>query len=481
MNSMEKFKTLLYFGTCLILITSCKVNPSLQKNHLDYIPATFNELTDSSTIGSLPIHSFFSDPYLVSLIDTALKNNLDLLIASERIEILKSNFNITRGRLLPSLEGKVAAGFEKYGDYTMNGVGNFDTNLSPNISSDQHIPSPVQDYYIGFQSRWEVDLWGKLRNQKKAAYARYLASQKGRRLITTSLVSEVANLYYELLALDSKMDILQQNIKLQEEGLDIVEVQKSAGKVTQLAVEQFSAQLLNTKSEEAFIKQQIVESENKLNFLLARYPQTILRGEPIHLQKFPEEIKAGVPSSLLLYRPDIQQAELELSAADADIDAARKAFLPTISITPHLGINAFKAGLMVNPGSLAYGIFSGLTVPLLNRRVLKANHRIARARHQQLIYTYRKAVIGGYGEVVSGLNGIENYGNAYQLKSEQAEVLRKAVSTSNDLFLAGYASYLEVITAQKNVLEAEIGLINARKLQFSMLVHLYRSLGGGWK
>lgn len=481
MKSVKKYNIRLAYLVVALLMTGCKVSPALYEHSHPALPETFTGNTDTASIGNIPVRTFFNDPFLTGLIDSALKNNFDIRIAAERMEILKAGYHLRKGLLLPQVAGKADAGVARYGDYTMNGVGNFDTNLSPNISGDRTIPAPTPEYFIGFQSNWEIDLWGKLRNQKKAAYARYLSSGKGWQLIATSLVAEIAQLYYELLALDSKLAILRENISLQQKGVEIIEIQKSAGNVTQLAVEQFSAQLLNTKSEEAILMQQIVNTENRMNFLLGRLPQPVPRGNAIDRQEFPEEIKAGIPASMLLRRPDIRQAELELAAAHADVEAARLAFMPSVTLTPYVGLNAFKAGLLANPGSLAYGIVSGLTVPVLNRRALKANHKISRARKEQAVLAYGKTVFGAYGEVVTGLKAIENYQKVYELKKEEAKVLKSAVSTSNDLFLAGYASYLEVITAQKNVLAAELGLINAREAQFKMLITLYRSLGGGWK
>lgn len=468
------------FMLLFFLFYSCKVN----KHYIEQnpsIPISFNGQNDSTSIGDFKINELFTDSLLIDLIDTAIKNNQDLLIASERITIAKSDVLFKKAFLLPSVNAKIAAGIDKYGNYTMNGVGNFDTNLSQNISKDQKIPSPTPDIFIGFQSFWEIDLWGKLKNKRNAAIKRFLASEKGRQAMITSLVGEVASLYYELMSLHDKINILKKNINLQEQGLEIMEIQQEGGKVTQLAVEQFAAQLLNTKSEEGKIQQQIAIAETRLNFLMGRFPQPINFKNTIDQQKFPEIIKAGIPSDILLRRPDIKQAELNFSASVEDLNAARKAFYPSLVLTPYVGINSFKPSLLLTSGSIAYGAITGISGPLFNRRALKSNYINSKALNRIASIEYHKLIVASFGEVINQLKGIEHYQQVANYKNEQTEKLHNAVTVSNDLFFGGYASYLEVIMAQKNVLIAEMELVEARTAQFIYLVNLYRSLGGGWQ
>jgi multidrug efflux system outer membrane protein len=463
----------------LLVLGSCKITaPKLPATA--QAPATFAGRTDTTSIGSLPWKEFFGDPYLVNLIDTALMNNPDLHMAIQRVEFSRANVHQRRGELLPTARVAATAGVEKYGDYTMNGVGNYDTNLSENINADHRIPNPTPDYFLGLRSAWEIDIWGKLRNRKKAAYARFLASEKGKQLVETALVAQVANFYYQLLAVDSELGSIRENIKLQETALELVKIQKIAGRVTELAVIQFSAQLLNTKAMEARVQQNMVEIENQLNLLLGRYPQPIARGKSLLNQELPEEVETGIPADMLRLRPDIQQAELELIAAKADVNAARAAFYPSLTISPYMGFNAFKASLLFNPGSLAYGVLGGLAGPILNRTAIKSEYGKSSASNLEAYYAYQKTVLTGYQEVLTNMRSIESLEKVSDLKEQEVEALRQAVATSNDLFLAGYASYLEVVTAQKSVLEAELDLTNTRKEQFLSLIDLYRSLGGGW-
>lgn len=466
----------------LFTIAGCKNYKAITLNANTNLPKTYTGDSDTTGIVTLPIQQFFADQYLVKLVDTALAANPDIQMAMQRVEIAAANLKYNRSWLLPSLEFNASAGLEKYGAYTMNGVGNFDTNLSSNIRSNQRIPTnPTPDYFVGLRSSWEVDLWGKLANQKRGAYNRFLASRSGYKLVVTAMTAEIAMLYYELLALDYEQDVIERNIILQQNAVELIEIQKLGGRATELAVQQFVAQLKRTQGLKFALDQQITEAENQLNFLTGGYSKKIDRDTSINTLKLPGILKAGVPSQLLLNRPDIKQAELELAAMNADIKAARAAFMPSLNITAYGGYNAFNAAVLFNPASAVFGLIGGMTAPIFNRGRIKANYERTVAEGKQAVFNYQKTILNGYQEVVNGLKGIDNYNNYYQLKLQEVAALKNAVSVSNDLFLVGRASYLEVITAQRNVLDAELELANTRKFIFLNAIGLYRSVGGGWQ
>lgn len=445
-------------------------------------PAHFTgaEAGADSSMASMPWRQFFTDTTLVHLIDTALHNNPDLQIALQRVEAARSNILLSRGALLPAVNAVASAAVDNYGEYTMNGVGNDDTNLSPNVSGKRKIPDPTPDYFLGLRSSWEMDIWGKLKNKKKAALARYLASAKGRQFIVTELVAEVAALYYQLVALDRELEIVEKNIALQADALEIVKVQKLGGRATELAVQQFAAQLLRTKAIAFDKKQQMAVLENGLNNLLGRFAVNIPRNKDFYRQLSPDSLHLGIPAAMLQRRPDIQQAELELLASKADVSAAKAAFFPSLVLTPYIGFNAFRVPVLFDAGSLAYGVLGSLSAPLLNRRELKANFAVANARQQEAFFTYRKTVVQAYNEVITQLQQIRNANEIYQLKLQELEQLNSGVATARDLYMGGYANYLEVITAQKNLLEASLESIEAGKQQTVAAVNLYKALGGGW-
>jgi outer membrane protein, multidrug efflux system len=475
----------LYIVLFLGLLSGCKTYKGLPLKTYEQLPDAFVNSSaaqdDSLASNDLAWNDYFKDPHLINLIDTAIASNFDAQIALHRVQVARSFLVASRGALLPTIDAVATAGVDRFGEYTLNGVGNYDTNLSEHIRGNRRIPTPTPEYFLGLRSSWEIDLWGKNRNRKKAAYNRFLASEKGRQFLITSLVSQVASLYYELIALDSELKILRRNIRLQEVALDMVTVQKEGGRATELALLQFKAQLLGTRSLEAEKQQEIVETENALNQLLGRYPRPIQRSKTIFEQELPAQVLAGVPSEMLTRRPDIQQAELELVAAKADVEAARAAFLPSLTISPYAGFNAFNAAVLFDPASLALGVLGGLTGPLFNYNLLKGQYSQSAAGSAEAYYSYQRAIHNGYQEVVTNLKGIENSRKAYELREQEVATLRNAVTTANDLFGTGYASYLEVITAQRSVLEAELQLNTSRKTQFLYLIDLYRSLGGGWK
>lgn len=464
-----------------LLLAACGSAKLVTLNTDNKVDSTYTGLRDTCNVAALPVNQFFTDQYLIKLIDTAFAANPDVLIALQRIEAANANLRYRKLNLLPNVDLSLSGGLEKYGDYTMNGVGNYDTNLSPNINSDQHIPHPTPDYFAGFRSSWEVDLWGKLRSQKKAAFNRFLASQSGYKMVATSLTAQIATAYYELLALDNELRVIRKNIALQHNALEIIKIQKLGGRATELAVQQFAAQLKRTQALEYNAKQQITETQNRLNFLTGRISGPIARDTSISRLKLPQALEAGVPSQLLLNRPDIRQAEFELQAMNADIKAVRTAFYPSLTLSPYIGYNAFNAALLFNPASLAYGIVGGLTTPIFNRRKIKANYQRTVAEGREALYSYRKTVLTGFQEVVNSLNSIENYNQMYEHKLEAVKALNNAVAVANDLYLVGRASYLEVITAQRNVLDAELELANTKKNIFIGAINLYRSVGGGWK
>lgn len=436
------------------------------------MPDTFiGNTTDTISSGDLPWDDFFRDPNLVLLIETSLENNFDLLRAIQRIEMAQANFQIRRGALLPSVQGRATAN-----------VGNLNNRMVGNPVPDRSTQNLNHNYFVGFQSTWEADIWGRLRNMREAGYARYLASEKGKQLVRTALIAEVSRMYYELLTLDNELEIVHKNIELQEIALEVIKIQKMGGRATELAVQQFTAQLLGTRALQQEIQQRIIERENNLNLLLGRYPEPIERGKSILEQPLPESMRAGMPSDILLRRPDIQEAELNLAAAKADIEAARAAFLPSLIISPYAGLNATSGSLLLQtPEAIAIGALGSIIAPIFNRRQIRADYDRTVAGGMSSVYDYQETILTGYQEIVTNLWRVHNYESMYAYKEQEVEVLQSAVSTSNDLFTTGYASYLEVITAQRGVLEAELELANIRKEIFLSVIELYRALGGGWK
>lgn len=476
-----RYNTGIYLGLVVLFIVGCATPKSNPEASLKALPKTYMNTSDSSNIATINWKEYFTDSILVDLIDTALVNNLDVLIAYQKINVSQAQVKYAKGLSAPKVNGAVSAGAEKFGDHTMSGVGNFDTNLSPNITEDQKVPEgAVPDIYLGLQSSWEVDVWGKLRNKRKAATAQYLASVEGKNWVVTNLITEVATAYYELLALNSEIQIIDETIGLQKNQLEIVEVQKEAGRANELAVNQFEAQLLQSKILRLELGQKKVQSENHLNYLLGRYPQPITLDSTRFATSLPTQIQVGIPSQLLSNRPDIKKAELELKASKANVYSAKATFYPTFSITATLGLNSFNPSYIFSPTSLAYNALGGLITPLINQSAIKAQFRTAKAEQIEAMYNYQKNILNGYVEVYNQMVYINNLSQIYDLKDQEVKVLTTSIETASELFLTGRATYLEVIVTRSATLHSKLQLIEIKKKQLTAIVNIYRALGGGW-
>src|SRR6185295_15495899 len=342
-------------------------------------------------------------------------------------------------------------------------------------------PEWLPDYRFGAYANWEIDIWKKLRNSKKAAVARYLATIEGKNFAITNLIAEIANAYYELLALDNQLKIVRQTIQLQQNALEIVKVQKQAARATELGVKKFEAEVLSSQSLEFDILQKIKERENEINFLLGRYPQTIERDTSEFLKLTPQQVFAGIPSQLLKNRPDIKLAELELSAAQLDVKVARAEFYPSFEISSSLGFNAFNPSYLIKfPESLLFSLAGDLAGPLINKSAIKAEFYNANARQIQSLYHYEKTILNAYIEVSTELSGITNLEQSYRLKSGEVDALTTSIDISNDLFKSARADYFEVLMTQRDALESKMELIETKLRQFNTVTNIYRSLGGGW-
>ena len=230
------------------------------------------------------------------------------------------------------------------------------------------------------------------------------------------------------------------------------------------------------------ILQQIKENENKINFLLGRYPQAIVRDKSTFMTQLPKQIKSGIPSQLLANRPDIKQAKFELFAAKCDAKSAQAEFFPSFSITGGVGFQAFKPSLLFNtPQSLMYNLAGDLVAPLINRNAIKAEYNKAKARQIEAMYNYQKSILNGYVEVSNQLSNINNLNSAFDIKSKQVDALTQSINIANDLFQYGKADYFEVLMTQRDALDAKIELIKTKQEQFNAVVNIYQALGGGWK
>ena len=475
---MYKSKLIKSFTLLSIFLTvmSCKTPAVVSSTSNQVVPETYSNNKDTTNMSNIPYKKFFKDKNLQDLIDIAINNNQELMITLQEIEIAKNDIKFRKGRLLPTVNIGAGAGVEKVGRFTSQGAGDFATQ------SVEEFPDPLTDFKIAAYANWEVDVWKKLRNSKKAAVTRYLSTIEGKNFVVTSLVSEVADNYYELLALDSQLEFVRQNIKLQTSALEIVKIQKEAARATELAVQKFQAEVLASQNLEFETLQRINETENRINFLLGRFPQEIKRNKTEFLSLQPANVNSGIPSQLLANRPDIKQAELELAAAKLDVKVARAEFYPSLDISAGFGTQAFKTAYLTQfPESMLYSLVGDIAGPLINRNAIKAEFKSANARQLQALYNYERTILNAYLEVATQLSRITNLDKSYDLKSKQVESLNKSIDISNDLFKSARVDYFEVLMTQRDALETKLELVDVKKELLNSRVHIYKQLGGGWK
>ncbi|OYW78209.1 MAG: hypothetical protein B7Z37_00810 [Verrucomicrobia bacterium 12-59-8] len=417
----------------------------------------------------------FTDPKLQALTEQALNNNRDLKIALQRIEMAKAQITAARSVLAPKVSGVAGAGIQRFGLYTMDGAGNSTTP----IYDGRIVPRDVQDYTVGLQTSWEIDLWGKLRSKKASATARLLASVEGRNLVQTHLIADLATAYYELLALDAEITNIDETIKIQRDALETVQTQKQAGSANELAVQQFEALLFNLQGMRLDTQQRIVEQEGIICTLLGDPQRPIARNRASLMNSTLPHLSSSVPADMLKNRPDIRRAEFELVASKADVKAAKAAFLPSVSINGVLGLQAFQSNLLLNVHSATYSALGGLVAPLINRKAIQAEFDHANASQLEALNTYQQSIVNGYVEVHNQLAFIRILKDLQTLKTKEVHLLIESVATAADLFRTRRATYIEVLNAQQNALKARLQLIGVTKRQFQVQANLYRALGGG--
>lgn len=461
--------------TLLFACKSLKTDVSASQKEL---PASYENSKDTVNIASLNWRQYFEDSMLTQLIDVALDENLDLKIAWQRIETARAQTKAALGNQLPTFNANTAYLQRKFGFYTMDDAGNRVTEFAPGDTIPRHLP----DYYVGLTATWEVDIWGKLRNQRKSALSNYLASIEGRKFVVSNLVSEVAVSYYELLALDNELEIILQTIQKQEEALEVIRMQKETGRSNELAAQQFEAQLLGFKAMEFETRQQIARQENYINYLIGRFPQNISRNKESLFSVSSHPFAVGIPSQLLLNRNDIRAAEFELAATKFDVKSAKASFYPSLNLSAGLGFQAYSPQfLFLSPASNAYSLLGNIMMPVINRNAIKAHFNKAKANQLTAMYRYQQSILNGFVEVSNELQSIQNLKEVNTLKRRQKEVLGLSVATAQDLYRATRATYLEVLLTQQNFLQSQLELVNAGKRQQIAKIKLYKALGGGWR
>lgn len=477
-NRIRINKSHLFGVLAILLLYSCVPTQKAIREENKVVPEQYkNRATDTVNLATVNWKDFFVDPKLIELIETALANNQELNIMLQQIAMANNEIKIRKGEYLPFVNVYAGTEVEKVGEYTRDGA----VEEQLNIREHEEFPEPLTDFSVGLNVSWELDIWKKLRNGKKAAVLEYLSTIEGKNFMVTTIVSEIANSYYELLALDNQLIIIEQNLEIQQNALKMVKLQKEAARATQLAVRRFEAEVYKNQSNKFEIRQQIVEVENNINFLLGRFPQPIERDSENFIDLPIDAISAGIPAQLLANRPDIKKAEYELEASKLNVKIAKANFYPSLGINAGIGLQAFKTKFLTStPESLAYSLVGDVVSPLINRNAIKAEYKNANSRQLQAVFEYEKAILNGYIEVANTLSDINNLKENYALKELQVEALTEAIDLSIRLFKSARAEYTEVLLTQREALDSKIEIIETKRDQLLANVKIYQALGGGW-
>ena len=470
----------------LLFVTSCSVpKATIEKEVSPELAGQADRvLNDTASVGSLKWRDVFTDSQLISLIDSALLYNLDVRQAIHRIEMAQANFRFRKSALYPTLDAAVEGGLRKYGHYTESGIGNYDSNFSDNLKDDEKLPEPfIPDYFVGVRSSWELDLWGKLRNRREAAFLQLMSESELKRLIETELISSIASAYYELISLDEKVQVYEENIKLHERALEIIEAQKEAGRADELAVQQFKSLLSESKANSAHAKQEILAYEHQINSLLGRVYQPIARNnQVIGSNLLFQDLKVGSLEELLNNRLDIRKAGMDLKADFHELESSRLAFLPTVAISPYLGLQSFSLDKLFSlDKSVTYGLFGGITMPIFRQRELKSQYETMKASYGISFLEYEKTVLNAVNEVSLALNTQDAIVDRSTHVKDQVAALESSIGAAEELFIAGRVTYLDIITAQKGLIAAQVADVDINKEKMLNQVVLYKALGGGWQ
>ncbi|MBY0589427.1 TolC family protein [bacterium] len=463
-------------SSLLLTLPSCCIPELRRAAPGPTLPDTFNGSTSTENSAQLGIDEFFNDPKLTDLINQAMVGNQELRILAEDVQIANNEVMRRRGAYLPFVTLGAGAGVDKPGLFTRGGAVDSQLDIRPG----QSIPNPLPNFLVATNISWQIDIWKKLRNARNAAALRYLGTIEGRNYVVTRLVAEIAENYYTLLALDKRLETLDRTIALQEQSLEVAKAKKLAARDTELPVQRFQAEVRKNQSEKLIVKQEIIEAENRINFLVGRFPEPVARKSAEFIDLNPRSLSIGLPSQLLQNRPDIRQAELELQAAGLDVRVARAQFYPSLTLNAGVGFEAFNPRyLFFTPESLIYTAAGELVAPLINRLAIKADYLTANATQLQAIYNYQRVILNAFTEVVNRISKVENYRQSIEIKKQQLESLEASVANASKLFQNARAEYIEVLFAQRDFNEARLVIIETKRQQLSAIVNTYQALGGG--
>lgn len=458
-----KLNKIFLFASASLLMTSCGLYNKYERPEVNAkgivrdVQSTTDTLAvaDTASFGNLPWREVFTDPQLQSLIETGLANNTNLLNAALNVKMVEDQLMIAKLAFVPGFT------FSPQGT-----VASWDGNKAS------------KTYSLPVTASWSVDLFGNLLNVKRSAQMALLATKDYQQVVQTKVISNIANMYYTLLILDKQLQVVNDMSKLVEETWNIMKIQKELGRVKETSVQSAEANLYSVQAQAADLKRQIRETENSLSLLLGQQAQTIKRGT-FEGQSLPSKFSTGIGLQLLNNRPDVHYAEMSLAQCFYDVNTARSKFYPNITIS---GTGAFTnsgGGGIVNPGKWLLSAVGSLTQPIFAHGQIVAGLKVAKAKQEQAYNTWQNAVLSAGSEVSNALVLYNSSDEKSKLEEKQVESLKKNVEYNKMLFNDGSATYLEVITAQQSLLNAELSKVADDFYKMQAVVNLYYALGGG--
>lgn len=450
------------------LIAGCMVGPNYHRPAVS-TPTAYRDLNENPQVqaqaasyADLPWWQVFQDPQLQEFIRTALKQNYDLQLATERINAARAQVVITRSNLFPQLQGS----------------GAFTGGKDPSTQTTFNFLAATVD------ASFQLDFFGRLRRATEASRAELLATEDARQIVILTLVSDVASDYFTLLQLDLQLQITRETVKTQEDSVKLNQLRVDHGVATKLDVLQAKQVLDTANAQIPDLERQIAQEENAISILLGNNPQAVPRGRPLVEQALPPEVPAGLPSSLIERRPDIREAEQILVAENAEIGVAKAQFFPQISLTGAGGgafgrDSAFSSLMSSELGVWSYG--AQVSQPIFTGGALRGNLRLAESEHEQALIAYRQTIQRAFGDVSDALIGYAKFRQVRVRQEDTVTDLQESVRLSNLRYKGGTTTYLEVLDGQRSLFSAELTLAVARDDEYQSIVQLYRALGGGWQ
>ena len=456
----------LFLFSLILLIAGCAVGPDYRRPEVS-VPGKWRfEDKEARTLVNLKWWEQLRDPVLNALMETALQENKDVLIAAARIEEYSGRYIAARGELFPQAQ---ASGSASRQQATEQGYAPWPAGVS----------NPYPNYQAALNASWEIDLWGKLRRSTEAARADLLSRENAHRAVLLSLTAAVAGAYIDLRDMDRQLEISLDTLKIREESLEIYKMRFDAGVVSELELSQMRSEYENTRATIPRIEKSIAQQENALNLLLGRNPGPVARGLTIDQLNLPP-VPAGLPSDLLEQRPDIRQAEQDLISANARIGVARAAYFPSVSLTGMYGVaSADLSNLFSGPAQI-WNLGAGVTVPIFTAGRIRGQVKASEAIEQQALHNYVKSIQTAFREVEDSL--VDQNRTRIQLDAlfNQLTALRNYRDLARLRYENGYSSNLEVLDAERNLFSIELTYIQTRGSLFHALVNLYKAMGGGW-